>query len=67
MVNRTSVRSRLFPGNEVTERWQWQSRKKAALEFIKEIDVIRFNGGRIQKEGGNIDPVGCWPEECILP
>lgn len=42
-------------------------RKKAALEFIKEIDVIRFNGGRIQKEGGNIDPIGCWPEECILP
>lgn len=32
--------------------------KSAPLEFMKEVDVTRFNGGRIQKGGGNVDPYG---------
>lgn len=44
----------LFPGNELTsERGHQQSRRVAGLEFMMEVDMSRFNDGRIQ-EGGRM-------------
>lgn len=40
--------------------------KSAGLEFMMAVDVTRFNGGRIQEGGKNVDPAGSGPR-CASP
>lgn len=35
--------------------------KSAGLKFTMQVDVTRFNGGKIQEGGENVDPEGSGP------